>query len=45
MICLTAKFDYIVVSIEEFKNLAEMKVKELQASLEAQEMRLKQRNS
>lgn len=31
----TTNFDYIVVSIEESKNLAEMKVEELQASLEA----------
>ncbi|XP_050893327.1 uncharacterized protein LOC127099007 [Lathyrus oleraceus] len=42
---LTANFNYIVVSIEESKNLAEMKVEELQASLEAHEMRLKYRNS
>ncbi|XP_050910070.1 uncharacterized protein LOC127123938 [Lathyrus oleraceus] len=42
---MIANFGYIVVSIEEFKNLAEMKVEELQASLKAREMRLKQRNS
>ncbi|XP_050875121.1 uncharacterized protein LOC127078732 [Lathyrus oleraceus] len=41
---LTVNFDYIVVFIEESNNLAEMKVEELQASLEANEMRLKQRN-
>lgn len=42
---LTANFDYIVVSIEESKNLVKMKVGELQASLEAHEMRMKQMNS
>lgn len=42
---LTANFDYIVVSIEEFKNLDEMKVEELQDLLEAREMRLKKMNS
>lgn len=41
---LTANFDYIVVSIKESNNLYEMKGEELQASLEAREMRLKQRN-
>ncbi|XP_058752120.1 uncharacterized protein LOC131625257 [Vicia villosa] len=39
---MTAKFDYNVVSIEESKNLPEMKLEELQASPEAHE---KQRNS
>lgn len=42
---LTINFDYIVVSIEESKNLVEMKLEELQASFEANEMRPKQRNS
>ena len=42
---LTADFDYIVVTIEEAKTLSEMKLEELQASLEAHEMILKQRNS
>jgi predicted HTH domain antitoxin len=38
---LTVKFDYIIVSFEESKNLAEMKLEELQVLLEAREMRLK----
>jgi hypothetical protein len=38
---LTTNFDYIVVTIDESKNLADMKLEELQASLEAHEMRLK----
>ncbi|XP_050920546.1 uncharacterized protein LOC127138197 [Lathyrus oleraceus] len=38
---LTVKFNYIVVSIEELKNLDKMKLEELQASLEAHKMRLK----
>lgn len=38
---LTVKFDYIVLSIEESKNLSEMKLEKPQASLEAREMRLK----
>src|ERR1051325_11647435 len=42
---LTTYFDYIVVTIEEAKTLSEMKLEELQASLEAREKRLKQRNS
>lgn len=42
---LTVNFEYIVVLIEESKNLAEMKLEELQASLESHEMRLKQRIS
>lgn len=41
LISLNAIFDYIVVSIEDPKNLIEMKLEELQASLEAHEMRLK----
>ncbi|XP_058746614.1 uncharacterized protein LOC131619543 [Vicia villosa] len=41
---LTAHFDYIVVSMEESKNLVEMKLEELQALLKAHEMRLKQGN-
>lgn len=42
---MTADFDYIVVSIEQSKNLVVMKVEVLQASLEAHEMRLEKRNS
>lgn len=42
---LTMKFDYIVLSLEESKNLSGMKLEELQASIEAHEMRLKQRRS
>lgn len=38
---LSTNFDYIVVSIEESKNLVEMKVEELRASFEAHEMKLK----
>ncbi|XP_050915903.1 secreted RxLR effector protein 161-like [Lathyrus oleraceus] len=42
---MATSFDYIVVYIEWSKSLAEMKLEELQASSEAHEMRLKQRNS
>lgn len=42
---MTANFDYIVMCIEDSKNLVEMKVEELPASSEAHEIRLKQRNS
>lgn len=38
---LTAKFNYIVVPIEELKNLDKMKLEELQDSLETHKMRLK----
>lgn len=42
---LTINFDYIVVSIEESKSVAKMKLEELKASLETHNMRLKKRNS
>lgn len=42
---LTSKFDHIVVAIKKSKNLSEIKLEDLQASFEAHEMRLKQRNS
>ncbi|XP_006595267.1 uncharacterized protein LOC114381587 [Glycine soja] len=42
---LTPRFDHIVVVIEQGQNLEEMKIEELQGILEAQEMRLNERNS
>lgn len=41
---LTAKFDHIVVATKESKNLYEMNLKELKASLEARELRLRHGN-
>ncbi|XP_019435960.1 PREDICTED: uncharacterized protein LOC109342429 [Lupinus angustifolius] len=41
---LTCKYDHIVVAIEESKNLEELNIEELQASLESHELRLKERN-
>ncbi|KHN32585.1 hypothetical protein glysoja_045528, partial [Glycine soja] len=42
---LTLRFDHIVVAIEQGQNLEEMKIEELQGILEAQEIRLNERNS
>ncbi|XP_019414638.1 PREDICTED: uncharacterized protein LOC109326409 [Lupinus angustifolius] len=41
---LNPKFDHIVVAIEESKNLEDIKIEELQSSLEAHEQRIKERS-
>ena len=40
---LSSRFDYVVAAIEESKDFAEMKLDELQCSLEAYEQRIKER--
>lgn len=41
---ILVKFDHIVVVIEEYKELPVMKLEDFQVSVEAHEMRLKQRD-
>lgn len=45
MRALISKFDYMFVAIKKYKNLSKMKHEELEVSLEAHEMLLKQINS
>lgn len=45
IISLTSKFSLTVVAIEDSKDLSEMKLEELQESLEVHELGLKQKNS
>jgi len=40
---LSSRFDYVVAAIEESKDFVEMKLDELQCSLEAHEQRIKER--
>ncbi|XP_019460150.1 PREDICTED: uncharacterized protein LOC109359910 [Lupinus angustifolius] len=41
---LSSKYNHVVVAIEKSKNLEEYKVEDLQGSIEAHELRLKERN-
>lgn len=42
---LPSQFDHIAVAIEESKNVEDMKIKELQSSLKAHEIRLIERSA
>lgn len=42
---LPKSFDFIVVALEELKDLEKLKIEEFQSSLEAHEMRLTERES
>lgn len=42
---LPEMFDHIVVAIEESRDVGKLKIEELQSSLEAYEMRKRERNS
>ncbi|KHN19839.1 hypothetical protein glysoja_043768, partial [Glycine soja] len=42
---LSSRFDYVVAAIEESKDFIEMKLDELQCSLEVHEQRIKERET